>query len=201
VNENIYRLKRTVCGLGLALTCALVTGCSGSLFKVKPAVDLPALPATARSANAGGLAVRVGQRLSDEESQELFEANLPLNGVLAVRMELTYETGGVPLELKRARFHLRDANSREWKLLTPKQAIARILKANDISLYNPSARKEFEKDFGAYAIDLKSPLNAAEHRRQGFVFFQTPDKGPVRSPAGLVLSATGLSQSLEIKLD
>jgi hypothetical protein len=29
------------------------TACSGSLFKVKPVVDLPALPATAKTADAG----------------------------------------------------------------------------------------------------------------------------------------------------
>src|SRR5258708_40110832 len=106
-------MQRTVFHLALFFFGAVLSGCSGSLFKVKPAVELPSLPATARSANAGGLGVRVGRRLSDEESQELFEANLPLSGVLAVRLELNFETGGVPLELKRARFHLRDSSGHE----------------------------------------------------------------------------------------
>lgn len=175
--------------------------CGGSLFKVKPAVELPALPVTARSANAGGIVLRTAPLLSDEESQDLFEANLPLSGVLPVRVELTYETGGVPLDLKRARFHLQDAGGHEWKLLPTNQAVVRILKANDVYLYNPHSRKQFESEFAAYGIELKTPLTTAESRRQGFLFFQTPDKGPVRSPNALVLSVIGLPQPLEVHLN
>jgi len=126
--------------------------------------------------------------LTDEESQNLFEANLPLSGVLSLRVELSYETGGVPLDLKRARFHLRGSDGREWKMISPKQAVSQILKANEIYMYNPNSRKQFEKELAAYAIDLKKPLSAAERRRQGFLFFETPGKEPVRSPTGLVLS-------------
>ena len=86
-------------------------------------------------------------------------------------------------------------------MLSPKQAISQILKANGVNLYNPNARKEFEKEFTAYAFDLKTPLTASEHRRQGFLFFQTPGKEPARVPGGLVLSVTGLPQSLEIRLN
>lgn len=180
---------------------ALFAGCAGPLFKVKPAVELPALPVNARSASAGGLTVRTAPLLSDEESQELFEANLPLSGVLPVRAELEYETGGVPLELKRARFHLRDAEGHEWKMLSPKEAVSRILKANEIYLYNPNSRKQFEKEFAAYGIDLKSPITASERRRQGFIFFQTPGKEPLRKTNGLQLSVTGLPQPLQLALN
>jgi hypothetical protein len=175
--------------------------CSGSLFKVKPAANLPPLPSSAKSADAGGVAVRVAPLLTDEESQQLFEANLPLSGVLPVRIELSYETGGIPLELKRTRFRLRDGEGREWKILAAKQAISRILKANGVTLYNPNSRKQFEKEFTAYAIDLKTPLPASERRRQGFLFFQTPKKEPVTSPHGLVLAVVGLPQAVEIKLN
>jgi hypothetical protein len=138
--------------------------------------------------------------LTDEESQDLFEANLPLAGVLPVRVELEYETGGVPVELKRARVHLRDGAGREWKLLPAKKAVGRILKANDIYVYNPHSRKQFEKEFSAHEIDLKTPLTASE-RRQGFLFFQSPSKEPLRSPAGLVLTITGLAQPVELPLN
>jgi hypothetical protein len=182
---------------------AVVTtaACSGSLYKVKPAGDLPALPSSAKTADAGGVALRVAPLLTDEESQQLFEANLPLSGLLPLRIELNYETGGAPLELKRARFRLRDGAGHEWKLLTPKQVIARILKSNGVTLYNPNSRKEFEKEFTAYAIDLKAPLPASERRRQGFLFFQTQEREPVASPRGLVLTVEGLPQPAEIKLN
>src|SRR5215212_9878490 len=150
--------RRAVPPLMLLVTALLVTSCTGSLFKVKPVTDLPPLPANARSADAGGVTIRVAPLLTDEESQELFEANLPVSGVLPVRVELAFQSG-VPVELKRAKFRLRDGQNKEWKLLPAKSAISRILKANGVFLYNPNSRKQFEKEFVAYAIDLKTPLS------------------------------------------
>ena len=54
------------------------------------------------------MTVKVAPVFTDEETQELFEANLPLAGVLAVRLELDFESG-VPIEIKKARFRVRDA--------------------------------------------------------------------------------------------
>lgn len=180
--------------------CFLMTGCGSSLYRVKPVAELPALPDNSRSASAGGVSVRVAPLLTDEEAQELFEVNLPLAGVLPVRMEMTFESG-IPVEIKRARFRLRDAQGREWKLLSTKGAISRILKANEVFAYNPHSRKEFEKEFGSYAIELKEPLTDSDRRRQGFLFFQTPKGEPVRSDQGLVLTIERLPQPVELKLD
>ena len=178
----------------------LTAACGGSLFKVKPAIELPPLADDARQASAGGVTVRVAPLLSDEESQELFEANLPVGGVLPVRLELAFESGA-PVDVKRARFHLIDAAGKEWKLISAKAAVGRILKANDIYAYNPNSRKQFEKEFVAYGIDLTSPLSNADRRHQGFVFFETPKKEPVESPRGLVLSVERLPQSVEVPLN
>src|SRR5215218_3438264 len=127
--------------IGFLICVSLVTSCSASLFKVKPVTELPPLPAASRSADAGGVTVRVAPLLSDEESHDLFEANLPVSGVLAVRLELAFQSG-VAVETKRARFRLRDSENREWKFLTPKDAVSRIMKANGITLYNPNAKKQ-----------------------------------------------------------
>src|SRR3989442_14829054 len=134
----------------LSVASFQAAGCSAaSLFKVKPAAQLPPLADSAKHADAGGVTVPVAPLLTDEESQDLFEANLPLSGVLPVRVELSYETGGVPLDLKRARFLLHDGaggdGGHQWKALSPKEAVSRILKANDLTLYNPNSRKQFEK--------------------------------------------------------
>lgn len=176
------------------------TSCAGSLFKVKPVIELPPLSGNLKTASAGGVTVRVAPLMTDEESQDLFEANLPLSGILPVRLELVFESG-VPVDIKRARFRLRDAEGHEWKLVTPKQAISRILKANDIYAYNPNSRKQFEKEFAAYAIDLKPPLSDSDRRRQGFIFFETPTSEPVASPRGLILVIERLPQPVEIHLD
>jgi hypothetical protein len=187
--------------VAFAIAAALLnSSCGGSLFKVKPAVELPPLTDNVKSASAGGVLVRVAPLLSDEEAQDLFEANLPLGGVLPIRLELVFESG-VPVEIKRARFHLRDGQGREWKLLSPKAAVSRILKANEVFAYNPNSRKQFEKEFAAYGIDLKSPLNASERRRQGFLFFQSPKGEPIESSSGLVLTIERLPQPVVLTLN
>lgn len=183
----------------LASVALSVTSCGGALFKVKPVVELPPLTGAVKSASAGGVTVKVAPLLDDEASQELFEANLPLSGVLPLRVELTHESG-VPVELKRARFRLRDGEGKEWKLLSAKQAISRILKANGVFAYNPHSRKQFEQEFAAYALDLKTPLSPAG-RRQGFLFFQTPKKEAVENPRGLVLLIERVPQPVEIGLN
>jgi len=185
----------------LLLAVSLVTtSCTGSLFKVKPVTELPPLPANTRSADAGAVTVRVAPLLTDEESQELFEANLPLSGILPVRLELAFQSG-VPLEVKSARFRLHDSQNREWKLLSAKNAASRILKLNGVSLYNPNSRKQFEKEFRSYEIDVKTALSSSESRRQGFLFFQTPDKLPVKSAQQLTLSVERLPQPVTITIN
>jgi len=184
----------------LALLLVGLTSCSNSLFKVKPVTELPPMPAAARSADAGGVTIRVAPLLTDEESQDLFEANLPLSGVLAVRVELVFQSG-LPVETKRARFRLRDSQNQEWKLLSPKNAISRIMKSNGVTLYNPNSRKQFEQEFNAYAIDLKQPLSSNDPQRKGFLFFQTPDKGPAKSDLRLTLSVERLPQAASIQIN
>jgi len=181
-------------------TASLTASCAGSLFKVKPVVELPPLEGDIKTANAGGVTIRVAPLMTDEESQELFEANLPLSGVLPLRLELVFESG-VPVEIKRVRFRLRDGAGREWKMIPAKAAVSRILKANDIYAYNPNSRKQFEKEFTAYAIDLKAPLSSSDRSRQGFLFFEAPKKEPVEIRQGLVLSVEGLAQRVEVPLN
>jgi hypothetical protein len=201
VNQYQRTGMKDLAQLVLVVSAALFnTSCGGALFKVKPVVDLPPLAGNVKNASAGGITIRVAPLLSDEESQELFEANLPLSGVLPLRVELAYESG-VPVELRHARFWLRDGEGREWKLLTPKQAISRIMKANDISAYNPNSRKQFAADFKAYALDVTTPLSSSDRRRQGFLYFQTPNKEPVESPPGLVLRIERVPQPVEIALN
>jgi hypothetical protein len=194
-------MTRRFLSLILFLLSAIAISCSSSsLFKVKPAIELPPLPANTRSADAGGVTVRVAPLLSDEEIQELFEANLPLAGVLPLRVALAFQSG-VPVELKKARFRLRDSQNREWKLLSPKSAISRIMKSNGVTLYNPNSRKQFEQEFGAYAIDLKTPLSSSDPTRQGFLFFQTPDKKAVTADNQLTLTVERLPQTASITVN
>ena len=184
----------------LTASVLMATSCTGSLFKVRPVNELPPLPANTRSADAGGMTLRVAPLLTDEESQELFEANLPLSGVLALRVELDFQSG-TPVEIKKARFRLRDSQNREWKFLPAKSAVSRIMKANGVFAYNPHSRRTFETEMNAYALDLKTPLSAGDTRRRGFLFFQTPDKLPVHSGQQFTLTIERVPQPATITIN
>ena len=187
----------------LAFICfalLLTSSCGNSLFKVKPVSDLPAMPASAASMNVGSITFRAAPLLTDEQTQELFDSNLQLAGLLPVRLEVVHNSGDA-IETKKLRLKLTDAAGTEWKLISAKSAVSRILKANDITLYNPNARKTFEKEFRAYEFDLKTPLANSERRRQGLIIFQSPKKDPVASPRGLVLSIQGLAQPVTLNLN
>jgi hypothetical protein len=184
----------------LAAVTAMVACSSDSLYKVKPVAKLPPMPESARTADVGSITFRAAPLLTDEESQELFEANLPVAGLFPVRLELVHNSGD-PIDFKKVRFRLRDAAGVEWKVITAKKAIGRILKANDVYAYNPNSRKAFEKEFGAYELNLKTPLTHEERRRGGFLLFQSPKKQPVESPHGMVLTIEGLPQPVTLTLN
>ena len=186
-------------GSAFALTLVLNCSCGGSLYRVKPLAQLSSMPATAASLNLGSISVRAAPLLTDEESQELFESNLQLAGLLPVRVELINNSGDA-IELKKVRFRLRDEPGTEYKAISAKKAIARILKANGVFAYNPDSRKTFEKEFGAYELNLKTPLTHGEGRREGFIIFLAPKKEPVSSPRGLVLTIEGLSEPVSLNL-
>lgn len=174
--------------------------CSTSLYKVKPPAALARMPATAATADVGSVTFRAAPLLTDEETQELFEANLQLAGLLPVRLEARHN-GGEDLVLKKLKFKLHDASGNEWKLISGKQAVSHILKANAVFAYNPNSRKTFEKEFRAYDFDLKAPLTHSERQRQGLIIFRSPQKEPVASPQGVTLSIEGLGQPVSLKLN
>ena len=198
--SEAYATRSAVVICAGVISLLLTSACGGSLYKVKPVVELPPMTGELKSASGGGVNVIVAPLLTDEDTQDLFEANLPLAGVLPVRLELDYESG-VPVEIEKARFRLRDGAGREWKLLKPKQAISRVLKANEVYAYNPHSRKQFEAEFVSYALDVKTPLSPNDRRRSGFLFFQTPGKEPVASPRGLTLVIERLPQPVQISIN
>jgi hypothetical protein len=189
-----YKLRRHARRWTTLVLIVITAGCGGSLYKVKPKIDAPVTGV--KDASAGGFNVRAVPLLTDEESQELFEANLPLGGLLPVRLEMSNESGA-PLSFKRVRFRLRDGDGREWKLRSPKQVVSRILKSDQVYLYNPNSRKKFEQELGQHAFDIQTPLDTAKQRR-GLIFFQTPKKEQIASPRGLVLTIEGLPQPVEV---
>lgn len=196
IQPNAHLFARVLAFLFLLAT----VGCSGSLYKVKAPAGLSSMPANAASVKLGTLSFQAAPLLTDEETQELFESNLRLAGLLPVRVAIRHH-GGETIELKKLRFQLHDVSGTEWKMISSKQAISRILKANGVFLYNPHSRKTFEKEFRAYELDLKSPIGSAERSREGFVIFLSTKEESVSTPRDLVLTIQGLSQPVTLKLN
>jgi hypothetical protein len=184
----------------LLSTFVSISACSNSLYKVKPPAALGPLPANSANANLGTISFRAAPLLTDEETQELFESNLLLAGLLPVRVEIIHNSGDA-VELKKVRFHLSDSAGTPWRTISVKQAVARILKANGVFAYNPNSRKQFDKDVRAYELNLKAPLTHEERRRAGIIFFLAPKKEAVTSPRGLTMTIDGLPQAATLQLN
>ena len=193
-------ISRAATRFGLCVLTLLTASCGGPLFKIKPVTELPAMPASSASANVGSLSFRASPLLTDEETQELFESNLQLAGLLPVRLEMVHNSGDA-VQIKKLKFRLQDGTNSEWKLISAKQAISRILKANGVFAYSPNSRKTFEKEFRAYELNLKDPLTHTEGKRQGLLIFLASKKIPISSPKELTLTIEGLAQSVSLKLD
>jgi hypothetical protein len=193
-------MRRRLSPLVLLLCVVSLAACSGSLFKVKPVAQLPPLPEDVHRVEGGGVQVKVGRPLTDEESHELFEVNLPLVGILAFRTELNFQ-GGETIEVKKLRFRVRDQEGHDWKFLNTKDAVSRILKANDIVVYNPNSRKQFLLDIESYSLNLKSELSASQPRQAGFIFFQSPAKTALQTHQPLTLTIERLPQPLTVQLN
>lgn len=184
--------KLVICAL-----CFVLCAC-GSLYKVKPAVNAP-LPDGAKNSSSNMISLRAVLLLTDEESQDLFETNLPLAGILPVRVEIENKSGAV-VDLKKARFSLRDASGKTWKSLSVKDTVKRVLNANGVFAYTPSSKQEFLEEMNAHALNVDAGLNQNE-KRQGILFFQTPNKEPVEKPQGLVLKVEKLAEKIELRLN
>lgn len=200
MSRALLPIIRLAIAAALFVLALLSVSCSNSLFKVKPVNEIPPMPASAASLNVGSLSFRASPLLTDEQSQELFESNLQVAGLLPVRLEVVHNSGEA-IEMKKLKFRLSDAGNSSWKLISARQAISRILKANGLTLYNPNSRKTFEKEFRAYEFNLKDPLTHAEGKRQGLLIFQSEKKEPVASPKNITLTVNGLAQPVELKLN
>ena len=88
------------------------------------------------------------------------------------------------VEIKRARFHLRDGEGKQWKLVSPKEAISRVLKADEVYTYNPNSRKQFEKEFAALRYRSKVALIRLRPPPSGFSLFPNAQKGTGCESAG-----------------
>jgi hypothetical protein len=169
------------------LLFALLQGCGGKPFNIKPKPDLPAQEPGARVA-AGGLSVQAEAVRDEDFLYETFDANLMLAGVLPVRVTVS-NAEQEPTDLRKAKFEIRTAAGRTYKAINAKSAFKRLISYYGISTYSKEGYKQSQADFASHALDLQSPL-ASGASRQGLIFFHIPDEAA--REAGLTIVARRL---------
>lgn len=176
-----------------AFACLALSACGGQLYKVATPVKSPSPPL---AAEAAGLRV-AAKALNGDEGLEQFDANLLLAGLVAVDVRLANRaTEAVPLALLRPELH--DSGNALFKLLTPKQALKRVMRYYGNRLYAKAAYAQTLADYEALGLPLTVTLASQEERR-GFLFFET--KADATTLNGLTLTLNGLPTPVIVKLD
>ncbi len=171
----------------------LSLSCGGKLYDVAP---LPGTAPVISAGDPGGL--RIGAKaLSGDEAFELFSANLPLAGVMAVEIELSNDAAE-SINTRNLKFELRDSAGAQFKRISSKNALSRVMDYYGVSFYRKDARNRTRDDYAAVEFKTDSPLGVQESRR-GYMFFQS--KVESAAPAGLILNVTGYREPLSLQIE
>ena len=181
--------------------CALAfSGCGGQLYNVTP------LPSTAPDNigatdnkgmnDADGINVHAAA-LDGDQSLERFDANLPLAGVAAVEVDLANRSA-VAINPRSLKFQLRDSTGRSFPVLTPKNALKRVMKFYGDAFYRMDARQRTIEAYDATALSLGSVI-APQEMRRGILFFEVQRN--TTKLDGLTLSAAGITPPINVKIN
>ena len=170
-----------------------LSACSGQLYKVATPPQSPPPPLTA---DVTGLSA-AAKTINGDEAMKQFDANLLLAGLVAVDVRLANHTAE-PVQFTLLRPALHDSGNALFKLLTPKQALKRVMRYYGNRLYAKAAYAQTLADYEALALPLTATLAPQEERR-GFLFFET--KADATTLTGLTLALNGLPTPITLKLD
>ncbi len=176
-----------------ALACLVLSACSGQLYKVAtpPKIVPPTLTADATALSA------TAKALSGDEAMQQFDANLLLAGLVAVDVRLANRTAEL-VQFTLLRPELHDSGNTLFKLLTPQQALKRVMRYYGNRLYAKAAYAHTLADYETLALPLTATF-APQAERRGFLFFET--KADATTLTGLTLALNGLPTPITLKLD
>lgn len=170
---------------GLAAMSLGAVGCSREPFRIQPKADSPS--ETLTNAAAGkSLSVRARALRDENESNDRFDANHLLAGVMPVEIRLENTASG-PVSLVGIRFRLRDAKGTEWPALTPDQSVKRLVKYYGVRAYAVDGFNTFREKYRGYGLPATGSI-APGATVQGYLFFRMPkDTRDFAQPLTLVL--------------
>src|SRR5688572_6262014 len=191
--HSLRRYKTSIIKSLLVCSLAMLGAACGKPFNVKPKPDVKTAVPGAQAiykaeGEANGLKIYATAINDEDYLYDTFEANLPLAGVLPVRLKVS-NTGTEAAQLKNAKLVIQSQNQ-SYKILDSHKAYKRLMSYYGVSIYNKHGFKESRDDFDTHAFDLKKPLMAGESR-EGLIYFSVPHE--VIKGGNLTLLARKLS--------
>ncbi|OYT72871.1 MAG: hypothetical protein CFK52_03460 [Chloracidobacterium sp. CP2_5A] len=164
------RRWRQRAALGL-LPLALTAACAREPFRVRPTADYPVPETQAVAVAEADYAARARVLRDGNELVDRFDANHLTAGMLPVYVWL--DCRSTAIDLKSARFRLRDASGQAWRRLSGRQSEKRLMKSYGIRAYSVDGYRTFRARYDESLFPAAGARGPGE-RADGFLFFEIP---------------------------
>jgi hypothetical protein len=134
--------------------------------------------------------------LSEIQSQDQFDANLPLAGIIAIQARIVNQTNA-PITPDKLRLELASSGGTRYKLLKPSAALKQLMKFYGDTYYFIESYRRTRVAFDAAALPLDNAI-APGGEAHGFVFFKAPNRSDL---SGLVLTMKHGGTPVALKLN
>ncbi|MBL8148298.1 MAG: DUF4352 domain-containing protein [Blastocatellia bacterium] len=137
--------------------------------------------------------------LDEDQSLSLFDANLLIAGVIAVRVSVKNSSNS-QLDVESLSFRLVDKDNRNYKQIKPDKAFNKTLSYYGIRVYNYASGQEAKQRFISHSLNRKEKIEP-DGVRQGLLFFE--HKKEEKQPANLKLEIASrkTKKQLSVLLD
>jgi len=186
---------RTVNRLRPAIMLLVCAGCAGPLYNVAPVPGhMPSENTAAEMPN--GITVEACV-VSEIQSQDQFDANLSLAGLIAVEARLINKSNQ-PVTPAKLKPELRSSTGARYKTLSASAALKRIMEFYGNTIYFTESYRRTRTAFEAVALQLDKPIDPGADTH-GFLFFKA--KSPSSGLAGLILTLNQGGSPITLKLN
>jgi hypothetical protein len=186
---------RSITGLCLGILLLASAGCATPLFSVAPMpASMP--PDRAATKTRNGFAVEASF-VSELQSQDQFDANLPLAGIIAIEARFINQTDQ-PIAPGKLGLELTSSSGTRYKGITPSAALKRLMKFYGETYYFQESYRRTRDSFDTVGLPLDRAIvpGADAH---GFLFFKAPSRS--RDLTGLVLTMKHGGTPVAVKLN
>lgn len=172
------------------LFCLSLTACTSPLYSVAPIPKEHARDEVATTET--GLEVGAAM-VTEERAFKDLDANLPLAGIVGIDLRLANRSQNA----FRPGIRLR-ANERDWKPVSPKHALSRVMKYYGVRFYGKESFRQTREAYGNVSFNLDNEIKPGEERR-GIVFFDL--KTPATNINSVVIEIKGADKPILLTID